>query len=160
MNIVVILCDSASRYLSKIFDDEWMRENGFLSEDPLGATISELLAKRPRHAVHSAAPTDTILSVIENLKARSISQVPVLDRGRVVGIVGERDLLSFLISGGDPSSPVQDIMKSDFALVEPTNRISMLTQFFTRDLTVMVVDDGRVLGIITKIDYIDFVSHR
>lgn len=160
INIVCILCDSASRYLSKIFDDEWMRENGFLGEDPLGSTVAELISSRSPQKVHSAKPGDTVLSVIENLKSRSISQVPVLDGTRVVGIVNERDLLDFLINGGDPNGRVEDIMKSSFALVEPGNRMSMLSQFFSRDLTVLVVDNGRLLGIITKIDYIDFVTHR
>jgi predicted transcriptional regulator len=51
-------------------------------------------------------------------------------------------------------------MKSDFAVVETVNKIGMLSQFFTKDLTVLVVDAGKLTGIITKIDYIDFISHR
>jgi len=160
VNIVTILCDSTSRYLSKFFDDEWMRENGFLNEDPLSSTVGDILARRRQTAIFSASLKDSILSVIESLKSRSISQVPVLDNGRIVGIVGERDLLSFLIEGGDASRPVEDIMKSDFAVVETVNKIGMLSQFFTKDLTVLVVDAGKLTGIITKIDYIDFISHR
>jgi cystathionine beta-synthase len=160
VNIVTILCDSTSRYLSKFFDDEWMRENGFLNEDPLSATVGDILARRKQTAIFSASLKDSILSVIESLTSRSISQVPVLDNGRIVGIVGERDLLSFLIEGGDASRPVEDIMKSDFAVVETVNKIGMLSQFFTKDLTVLVVDAGKLTGIITKIDYIDFISHR
>jgi cystathionine beta-synthase len=160
VNIVTILCDSTSRYLSKFFDDEWMRENGFLNEDPLSATVGDILARRKQTAIFSASLKDSVLSVIESLTSRSISQVPVLDNGRIVGIVGERDLLSFLIEGGDASRPVEDIMKSDFAVVETVNKIGMLSQFFTKDLTVLVVDAGKLTGIITKIDYIDFISHR
>lgn len=160
VNIVTILCDSTSRYLSKFFNDEWMRENGFLNEDPLSATVGDILARRKQTTIFSASLKDSVLSVIESLTSRSISQVPVLDNGRIVGIVGERDLLSFLIEGGDASRPVEDIMKSDFAVVETVNKIGMLSQFFTKDLTVLVVDAGTLTGIITKIDYIDFISHR
>jgi cystathionine beta-synthase len=137
-----------------------MRENGFLNEDPLSATVGDILARRKQTAIFSASLKDSVLSVIESLTSRSISQVPVLDNGRIVGIVGERDLLSFLIEGGDASRPVEDIMKSDFAVVETVNKIGMLSQFFTKDLTVLVVDAGKLTGIITKIDYIDFISHR
>jgi cystathionine beta-synthase len=158
--IVTILCDSASRYLSKIFDDEWMRENGFLGEDTWQATVGELLGRRRAGALYSTTPKATVLSVIEQLRTQGISQVPVLDQSRVVGIVGERDLLAFLVQGGDPSRAVEDIMKSDFAVVEPGNRVGMLSHFFTRDLTVLVMDEGKLAGIITKIDWIDFVSHR
>ena len=137
-----------------------MRENGFLNEDPLSATVGDILARRKQTTIFSASLKDSVLSVIESLTSRSISQVPVLDNGRIVGIVGERDLLSFLIEGGDASRPVEDIMKSDFAVVETVNKIGMLSQFFTKDLTVLVVDAGTLTGIITKIDYIDFISHR
>ncbi|MCA9543367.1 MAG: CBS domain-containing protein, partial [Myxococcales bacterium] len=94
------------------------------------------------------------------LKGRGYSQVPVLDGDRVAGIVNERDLLNFMVQGGDASAPVSEIMETEFAVVEPANKVSMLSRFFTKDLTVLVLDNGRLAGVITKIDYIDFVSRN
>ncbi len=160
VNIVTILCDSASRYLSKIFDDDWMREHGFLGDERALGTVADLLARRTVTAVYTTIPTESVRNVIGELKGRGYSQVPVLDGERVAGIVNERDLLNFMVQGGDASAPVSEIMETEFAVVEPANKVSMLSRFFTKDLTVLVLDNGRLAGVITKIDYIDFVSRN
>src|SRR5205807_10034270 len=93
-NILVLLPDGASKYLSKIFDDKWMRENGFLDEpDPLGTVADLIKSKRHRELV-VAHKSETIRKVIGAMKEYSISQVPVLDGKRLVGIVAEVDLLN------------------------------------------------------------------
>ncbi|HMY59275.1 MAG TPA: pyridoxal-phosphate dependent enzyme, partial [Pseudomonadota bacterium] len=85
-NIVVLLPDSSQKYLSKIFDDNWMRDNGFLdTEDPLG-TVSDIFASRPPRPAITAERTATLRQVIALLKEHGISQVPVIDRGRICGI--------------------------------------------------------------------------
>src|SRR3954464_12125565 len=91
-NIVVLLPDSAQKYLSKIFDDEWMRSNGFLEEeDPLG-TVRDLLGAKRQRPIISAQKGDTLKSVITTMKEHGISQVPVVDKGRLSGLVSELDL--------------------------------------------------------------------
>lgn len=157
-HIVTILCDSASRYLSKIFDDEWMRENGFLGNERHVGTVADILARRSRGEVFSAKASDSVRSVIERMKKHGISQLPVLDGDRVLGIVNERDLLDFLVNGNDPARPIEGCIENRFAVVEPTNNVAMLGRFFTQDLTVLVMDRGGLVGVVTKIDYIDFVS--
>jgi cystathionine beta-synthase len=158
LKIVVIMCDSASRYLSKIFDDEWMRENGFLSDDPLAGTVADLLAGREPSDVYTATPQDTVREVIARLKNNGISQVPVLEEGKVLGIVSERDLMEHLLGGRDADAACETCIESTFAVVELSNRVALLSQFFTQDLTVLVMEHGKIVGVITKIDFIDFVS--
>lgn len=157
-NIVTIMCDSASRYLSKVFNDDWMREHGFLGDDRNSGTVADLLAHRGRGELYTAAPSDSVRDVISKFKKEGFSQVPVLDGTDVVGIVNERDLLDFLVGGGDPGAPIESCVETNFAIVEPVNQVSMLAQFFTQDLTVLVRSQNRLVGLVTKIDYIDFVS--
>lgn len=158
IDIVTIMCDSAARYLSKVFDDDWMREHGFLENDITG-TVADILARKGKGPVFQVAPTATMRDVIEEMKKHDISQMPVMDGDRVIGVITERDLLNGLMEQGDASRTIEPLIDSDFAVVEPLNKLSMLSQFFTKDLTVLVMDDGRLTGVITKIDYIDFVSH-
>lgn len=158
LEIVVILCDSYSRYLSKIFDDEWMKENGFLQNDRLDATVADLLRGRDRGKLLTIGPDCPIRDAVALLREHGISQVPVLEGRKVVGIVTEGDLLSWIVQGGDVNATIEGCVENRFAIVEPTNRISMLGQFFTRDLTVLVMEDGSLTGILTKIDYIEHVS--
>jgi cystathionine beta-synthase len=158
LKIVTIMCDSAARYLTKIFDEEWMRENGFLNNDPLAGTVADLLARREPGEIYTAKSTDTVRDVISLLKRHGISQVPVLDGGTVAGIVNERDLLDHLLSGKDADGPIEDCIETRFAIVELRNNVGLLSDFFSKDLTVLVLDAGKLIGVITKIDFIDFVS--
>src|SRR5688500_4583895 len=97
-NILVLLPDGASKYLSKIFNDDWMRQNGFLDEpDPLG-TVQDILARQKGRTLISVRRGQQIRSVIPLLKEYSISQLPVLDQdGKMIGMVAEVDLLNHLV---------------------------------------------------------------
>jgi cystathionine beta-synthase len=159
LDIVLILCDSASRYISKLFDDEWMRENGFLENDTSSATVADLLAARGGSgAVETATADDRVREVIGRMKRLGISQVPVLDGDKILGIVSERDLLNHLVHGGDAGDTIANLVEAEFAIVEPVNKVSLAGQLIAKDLTVLVVSDSRLIGVITKIDFIDFVS--
>lgn len=160
MNIVVIIPDSASRYLSKIFNDDWMRENGFLEEDGSSDVVADLLATKTETTVYTAALGDTVSEVIEVMKSHGISQLPVLDAGRVVGIVNETDVLDHLLGEGAGDESIDDLVETQFAIVEPSNRISIIGQFFKQNKVVVVVDGKDLAGIITKIDFIDYVSQK
>ncbi|MCS6914216.1 MAG: cystathionine beta-synthase [Myxococcota bacterium] len=170
-NILVLLPDGAQKYLSKIFNDDWMRENGFLDEeDPLG-NVADLLRSRPRRPVITASKEATILEVISLLKEHGISQVPVLDGGRLCGIVAEVDLLNHLLTnGGSPNDPIEPLIEADYATVTPQTKIRLLKNIFNDAKMVCVLDrnlaEGQgdpdtLVGVITKIDLIEYLAtHR
>ena len=100
-NILVLLPDGAAKYLSKIFDDKWMRENGFLDEpDPLGTVAQLQRSKKPRPLI-SAKRGDHVREVIALMRDNGVSQMPVLEPGGhgLAGIVAEVDLLNYLVKG-------------------------------------------------------------
>lgn len=158
MNIVTIMCDSAMRYLSKIFDDEWMRENGYLRDDPMEGTVADLLAMREPGQLQTASSETAVRDIIARMHKQGISQLPIIDGDSVLGIVNEKDVLEFLVGGGAQTAPIGDLVETRFAVVELRNKVSLLGQFFKQDLTVLVMDGGRVIDIVTKIDFITFVS--
>jgi cystathionine beta-synthase len=174
-HILVLLPDGAQKYLSKIFNDDWMRENGFLDEeDPLG-TVSDLLRGRPRREIITANKGATIREVINLLKEHSISQVPVIDdNGRLCGLVAEVDLLNqLLVQGGSPQGPIEPLIESDYATVTPQTKIRLLKTIFNDAKMVCVLDRDpheppdplghsrdALVGVITKIDLIDYLAAR
>jgi cystathionine beta-synthase len=159
LNMVVIMCDSYVRYLSKIFDDGWMRENGFLGDERDVGTVRDMLSKQPK-TIFTAQLKQPVREVIDIMKERGISQLPVLDQERVVGLVNESTVLSYLLDRGDSAAPIDSLIETNFAIVEPTNRLSMVGQFFRQNKVVLVVDDRKLVSIITKIDYIDYVTRK
>jgi cystathionine beta-synthase len=163
-NILVLLPDGAYKYLSKIFDDKWMRENGFLDEpDPLG-TVAELLRrKKPRPLVvaHKGA---TVREVIALMRDSGVSQMPVLEGGdgtRLAGIVAEVDLLEHLVQGeGGLDTAIDDLVESDYATVTPATRIHLLRNIFNDATMVVVEERDAIVGVITKIDLIEYLAER
>lgn len=154
--VVVLLPDSGSRYLSKVFDDNWLRENGFLE----AATVGELLVTREREVI-TAAENTVVADAIRLMKTHGISQLPVLDAaGKLHGIVGETDLLDYLLGGGAMERTIADLHAHEVTTVDPATPLEELTPLFSRSQAAVVVEDGRVSGIVTKIDVIDFLASR
>lgn len=160
-NILCILPDSAVRYLSKIFNDTWMKEGGYLEpDDVIGDTIGELIARQQREVI-TASPEDTFESVIRRMKDLGISQLPVLAANKMVGLISEADMLSALLEQrANLKTPIAGFLNGNYALVEPHNRTSILPQMFSQNRVVVVEDGGHLVGILTKIDFIDWFSSR
>ncbi len=164
--IVVILPDSGSRYLSKVFNDDWMRENRFLDYSLLGeGRVADVLAHKARPGVITARATDRKVDVIRLLKEHDISQVPIVDdEGHYIGVVTEMALLDHLLSGGHihaPDETVEDVISTDVVLVGQETSLDALAEAFSASNVVIVVDnEGHVEGILTKIDLIDYLARR
>jgi len=160
-NILVLLPDGASKYISKIFNDDWMRENGFLEEEKGLGTVRDLLAGKPASSVVTVTANAKVRDVIDTLKTHGISQVPVLDDGRLRGMVQEVDLLRHLVQGsGKSDSPIADLVESDYATVTPSTKVELLQGVLSDAKIAIVLDREAVVGVVTKIDLIDFLARK
>lgn len=158
LRAVVILPDSGSRYLSKVFSDDWMREHGFL-EVELG-TVGELVRAKS-FALVTASRGDAVSEVIAKMKEYDVSQLPVLENGKLVGMISEIDLLNYLLEGTHRASdPIQPIIDPAPPVVDPETPVDSLADVFLSANAAVVVDHGSVAGIVTKIDVIDHLAKR
>jgi cystathionine beta-synthase len=162
--VVVPLPDGGRSYVSKLFSDEWMRDNGFPvnGDGPVSAaTVKDVLGKR-RGEVITARRTDRVEAVVKRMRDNDISQMPVLDdAGRVIGMIHEYDLLSFLIEGKHRLSEVVDpLVQPIQGLVGPETPLSRLREIFNDDNVAVVKEGEKVTGILTKIDLIEFLGER
>jgi len=159
--VVVILPDSGSRYLSKVFDDDWMRENGFLESSWAAATAAEVLATKKLREVVAARPAETVGAVVEKMKQHDISQMPVLNgEGSLLGLVTEFDLLNYLVLGDQhsPNDQIAELVKADVATIGPDAPLEGLMALFVNRQVAVVVENSRVSGILTKIDILDYLA--
>jgi cystathionine beta-synthase len=159
--ILVFLADGGHKYLSKIFNDDWMRDNGFLDDSPGLGTVRDLITGRDQRPLVTAQPSAALREVIGQMKALGISQLPVVDDGKLCGIVAEVDLLRALVSGSKTlEAPISDLIENEYATVTPNTKVELL-QAVLADARVAIVEDGdQVVGIVTKIDLIDFLAKR
>ncbi|MCA9561006.1 MAG: pyridoxal-phosphate dependent enzyme, partial [Myxococcales bacterium] len=160
-NIVVLLPDNASRYLNKIFDDDWMREHGFLDPEEGLGTIRDLLGNKPPQ-VWTINKTDTVRDVVELMKKKGISQVPVVEKGHLVGIVTESGLLQKILDEGTDflDAPVSSVVSDAYEVADPDAPVGLFNHIFSQGKVIIVWERGEVRGLITKIDVIDFLAHR
>jgi len=162
--VVVILPDSASRYISKFLNDEWMRDFGFLEGgDELGY-VEELL-DAPHGHPHEVITVDAhakLSDVVGLMREHGVSQIPVIDTGgKPSGMVHEVDLLRGLHNGemtGD--SPASAAAQPIGGLVYPKARIEELYRIFETDQVAIVVEEGsKIVGVISQIDLIEHLSN-
>jgi len=160
--VVVLLPDSGFRYLSKTYNDEWMRNHGFLESKP-NVTADEVLhMRRSAREVIAADPNDSVGAVIERMTADGISQMPVIDAdGDVVGSITETRILNQLID--DPNTredPVRSIMGDPFPVVPASMHLEHLSAYLEQDAGAVLVDHGpdSDYSVLTKSDLISALA--
>ncbi len=159
LKILVFLCDAGQKYVSKIFNDDWMRENGFLDEEPGLGTVADVLHMRGKQKIVTTTSNAKVKDVIATLKDLGISQLPVVDGGKLRGVVGEVDLLRHLVNGQKGlNSPIAELVESDYATVTPDTKIELLQGVLADARAAIVMERDAVVGIMTKIDLIEFLA--
>ncbi|MFK8136868.1 MAG: pyridoxal-phosphate dependent enzyme [Bdellovibrionales bacterium] len=160
LNVVTFLCDSGNRYLSKQFNDDWMKEYGFIDSPMRNNTVADLI--RAGHGgkdLISVGSDATVMKAIETFKEHRISQIPVLDGESVVGLVDETDLLFPLASGEiKPTDAIINFVKENIIFIDKEEPLQKLADLFQDGYVALVYDDSKNLCVVTKIDLIDFLS--
>jgi cystathionine beta-synthase len=160
--VVVILPDSIRNYLTKFADDRWMRQQGFVKGDWEVGTVADVMRAMGRRQVISLDLNDRLGRATELFKQHGISQMPVLDDGKLAGILTESDVLHHLVSGrGTKDTVVAEVMERRVSTVGVGASSSELPRIFERGEVAIVVDDARkVIGILTKMDLIEMLAAR
>jgi cystathionine beta-synthase len=162
---VIILPDSGSRYLSKVFDDDWMREHGLLEPAGLEGSVADILAWRGSRPLIGARVDDRVTDVVQVMKRHDISQLPVLRDGReLAGIITEVDLLKHMLEAGHEHTAdetIEPIISSEVAVIHADTSLSVLGEVFSQGKVAIVVgEDHEPTAILTKIDLIDYLAQR
>ncbi len=158
--IVTLLPDSVRNYLTKFLDDQWMRENGFVETRWETATLGDLLRVRSPRELVSVQSSDSVGDTVHLMKDHGVSQVPVIDDERLVGIVTESDLLSKLATGSaTSSSAAAEVMFRDVRTVHVHDDAGVLRELFAKHYAAVVLDDEeRVAGVLTEIDLVEYLT--
>jgi cystathionine beta-synthase len=159
--VVSLVCDSGNKYLSKMYNDYWMRDQGFLERERHG-DLRDLIARRhEERAVATLSADETVLAAYHRMKLYDVSQLPVMKDGRIVGIVDEEDILLEVVDNpGHFAEPVTEAMESHLVTVPPDASIGQLVEIFKRGLVAIVVDGERFLGLITRIDLLNWLRRK
>ena len=157
--MVVLLPDTGERYLSKIYNDDWMRENRFLVPEKI--TVRYVIeGKKEVPSLVAIDPVATVRKALDLIREHNVSQLPVADKGRPIGSVDESDLMSSVLD--DPTlfdAPVQSLMKPTFPSVNIDETINdAIALLSKKHPAVLIEEKGSVVGIVTRYDIIEYMS--
>jgi cystathionine beta-synthase len=158
--VVVLIPDTGERYLSKVHNDEWMRDNHLL--DPAETRVADLLQGKGAggRALLSVSPMDTVRTALELVRRYDVSQLPVVDGDKVVGTVVDGEIMKRVLD--DPTElekPVRDVMDAPLPTVRPDEPVSRVAQLLAqKHAAVLVSENGHASGILTRLDVISAVA--
>jgi cystathionine beta-synthase len=159
--VVTFACDSGNKYLSKVYNDYWMLDQGFLEREHFG-DLRDLIARRAwEHAAVTVNATEPVMAAYRRMKLYDVSQVPVMQNGRIVGIVDEEDILLEVFANPKHfSEPVTAAMESHLVTVSVDAPVQQLMEIFKRGMVAIVMHNGEFQGLVTRIDLLNWLRRR
>jgi cystathionine beta-synthase len=157
--IVVLLPDTGERYLSKVHNDEWMRDNHLL--DPTVTRVSEAIASKARglQKLLSVQTTDPLRAALALIEQHDVNQIPVLRGSKVAGTLYDSDVLkSALQDPGALDRPAESLMSDPLPVVPSDVPVNEATRLLTTRPAVLVQQNGSVVGILTRFDMLQFIA--
>ncbi|MBY4597491.1 pyridoxal-phosphate dependent enzyme [bacterium BD-1] len=159
--VVVFVCDTGNKYLSKMYNDYWMLDNGFIERPQHGDLRDLILRPYAQRDTVVVGPNDTLHVAYQRMKMYDVSQLPVMDGEKIVGIVDESDVLLH-VYGNEArfKDSVASAMVSQLNVLEVTSPMESLLPVFERGQVAIVMDGPKFLGLITRIDLLNYLRRR
>jgi cystathionine beta-synthase len=155
--VVVIFPDHGSRYMAKMYNEDWLRERGFLKDHKL--TARDIIKKKERQEIITIDCEKSVLEAINMIKTLNISQIPVTQKGMVIGKITESDILDALLENPSlKSNPIMNITTSPFPFVDVNTSIDKISSMIHKDNIAVLVEDQGNMEIITQYDIINAIS--
>ncbi len=162
--IVVIFPDSGSRYLSKFYDNKWMRENGFMEMEFGEVTLGDLALAKPNKALYTAALGDSMRAVMTAMRQHAVSQMPVIGTdGMLAGTIEEVDLLNHVLDrehNHSQDETIDQLVQNAKAVYPPQTSLEEAMAMLTDGYALIIAEQGRPTSILTKIDVLDYVAGK
>ncbi len=156
--VVIIFHDHGSRYMGKMYNEDWLRERGFLADEKL--TAKSILSRREAQDIITIDCEKSVLEAINTIKLLNISQIPVTQQGMIIGKLTESDILnSVLENPGLKSGSVREIMTASFPFIDINTSVDKISSIINKDnMAVLVEDEQGKIEIITQYDIINAIS--
>ena len=159
--VVCVLPDHGSRYISKYLSDSWMKDYGFMEPERQLGLVEDVLSVE-RQEVVTASPDAPLQEIVRLFREHGVSQLPLVNgSGKPGSIVHEVDLLRAMQSGDVAmDTPASEVATAVGGLIYPKARVEELYSIFAKDQVAIVVDDSKIVGIVSQIDLIDYLSRK
>jgi cystathionine beta-synthase len=159
--VVAFVCDTGNKYLSKMFNDYWMLDNGFVQRESYGDLRDLILRPYAQRDTVVVKPADLLTMAYQRMKLYDVSQLPVMEGDRIVGIVDESDILMHVYADQQKfQDPVSTAMISNLTFVQVTDSMQDLMPIFDKGQVAIVMKKDAFLGLITRMDLLNYLRRR
>ncbi len=159
--VVTFACDTGNKYLSKLFNDFWMEDQGFIQREQTGDLRDLIGRPHGERATITVGPTDILTTAHNRLRNAGFSQLPVMDEGKLVGVVTEDGLMRLVY--GHPelmTAPVEDAMETAFIQLDKSESINNLVAMLRVQPYAAIMDGDDFLGLITRSDVLNYLRRQ
>ncbi|MBT8107077.1 MAG: pyridoxal-phosphate dependent enzyme [Gammaproteobacteria bacterium] len=156
--VVTFACDTGNKYLSKLYNDFWLEDQGFISRQQHGDLRDLIGRPHGEHATITVGPTDILTTAHNRLRNAGFSQLPVMEKGKLIGVVTEEALIHFVY--GHPelmTAPVRDAMESAFIKLDRSESLNNLVAMLRVQPYAAIMDGDEFLGLITRSDVLNYL---
>ncbi|RYD15650.1 MAG: pyridoxal-phosphate dependent enzyme [Lysobacteraceae bacterium] len=159
--VVTLVCDTGNKYLSKMYNDYWMLDNGFLDRQPTGDLRDLILRPYAQRDTVVVGPNELLVTAYNRMKLYDVSQLPVMDGDSIVGILDESDLLLHVHADHARfRDPVSTAMATKLQVLDVKSPIEALMPVFDAGHVAIVMDGSKFVGLITRIDLLNYLRRR
>jgi cystathionine beta-synthase len=159
--VVTFICDSGNKYLSKMYNDFWMFDQGLLERPRFGNLLDLIVRRYQEGGAVTLSPQDTLLLAYRRMKLFDVSQIPVMQGEQVIGLVDESDLVIYLHADASRfQDPVSTAMVTTLETIGHDAPIAELLPIFQRDHVAIVAEHGHFVGVITRIDLLNYLRKQ
>ena len=159
--VVTLACDTGNKYLSKLYNDFWLEDQGFIKREKSGDLRDLIGRPHDERATITVGPTDILTTAHNRLRNAGISQLPVMEQGKLLGVLTEDAIMQFVF--GKPElmkAPVNDAMQTAFIQLDKDTSINNLVAMLHLQPYAAVVDGDDFLGLITRSDVLNYLRHQ
>ena len=159
--VVSFACDTGNKYLSKLYNDFWMEDQGFIKREQYGDLRDLIGRPHGERATITVGPTDIVTTAHNRLRNAGFSQLPVMDEGRLVGVITEDTIIQFVFGRPDlMKAPVADAMESAFIKLDKDTSVNNLVAMLHVQPYAAIMDDDEFLGLITRSDVLNYLRRQ
>jgi len=160
--VVALVADTGNKYLSKMYNDYWMMDNGFIEVEQYGDLRDLISRPYQSNDLIVMRPNETLATVYQRMKLYDVSQLPVIDGDEIVGIIDESDVMMYVY---DDNSKFEDevckAMTANLEFMPVTSPLAKLLPIFDQGkIAIVKDDDDKFLGLITRIDLLNYLRRR
>ncbi len=159
--VVSFVCDSGNKYLSKIYNEFWLEDHGMITREETHDLRDLITRPHTKKNAITVPPTDSLAGAYRKMKMYDVSQLPVIEEGKLIGLLSETDILLAVMSNPKGFTiPVADAMTKKLVTIGPKDGIESLPPIFEQGMIAIVMDKGEFLGLITPIDLLQYLRKR